>query len=147
MNEPRRGLVALPSGAHLEIVRPRVLFLPDYHVVSLAEPTAGPRDVEQMLRFSWSLGRLLSRRRHGVDGCFTVLCHGRETRRRAWPHCHVIVAASVSARRRALLSLRFKGALRWAAGWVDRFMAPEWAPHRRRDRNTIVSTPRPRHEQ
>ena len=67
-----------------------------------------------------ALGRTLGRRLHGDEECFTVLYNGGRTRRRPWPHFHVILARSPGEKRRALLALSFKRFLRTIVRWARR---------------------------
>ncbi len=104
-----------PRAAIGPLVRaPQLPLLPHYHVVSWPEgaPPPSTEEIDAMWRIAHALARELGARHFGDEQCFTVLYNGARTRRRPWPHFHVILARTPAEKRRALLALSLKRWLR-----------------------------------
>lgn len=104
---------------------PQLPLLPHYHVVSATEgaPPPSPSEIDEMWCVAHALARSLGRALFADEECFSVLYNGARTRRRPWPHFHVILARSPGEKRRALLALSAKRWLRvlWrAVRWLTR---------------------------
>ncbi|MCA9652390.1 MAG: hypothetical protein H6712_18825 [Myxococcales bacterium] len=97
---------ALPAGFVLR--RPRVPLVPGYCVLSLDPARAGTSDLAELLRLADRVARGEALARFGDPECFALLCNAGRTRRRRWPHVHIILAPSVRAKRWALLWLSLK---------------------------------------
>jgi hypothetical protein len=117
---------ALDAGTRLVVRAPDLPLLPHYHVVSWPESAPPPTfgEIDEMWRVAHALARALGKELFGDEQCFTVLYNGARTRRRPWPHFHVILARSTGEKRRALLALSAKRWLRWiwrmARRWTGR---------------------------
>lgn len=96
----------LPVGFVLR--RPKVPLVPDYCVLSLDPRVAGLADLGELLRLAEGVARGEAQARFGDPECFSLLCNAGRTRRRRWPHVHIILAPSVRAKRWALLWLSLK---------------------------------------
>ena len=90
-------------------------WLPNYHVFFLPESDGPPTPEQESEFFGLAPGVAedLGQRFYGDRGCFTLLLSGARTRRRPWPHVHLLPARDVAEKRRALLLLYCKRVLRW----------------------------------
>ncbi len=86
------------------VVRPRVPFVPDYCVLTAAQGTP----LEVLLGQAVVVARRESLRRFGDPRCYSLLCNASRTRRSPWPHVHIVLAADVRAKRRAMVFLLLK---------------------------------------
>jgi hypothetical protein len=105
----------LASSATSPVVRaPQLPLLPHYHVVSWPQgaPPPSTEQIDAMWRVAHALARQLGAERFGDEQCFTVLYDGARTRRRPWPHFHIILARTPGEKRRALIALSAKRWLR-----------------------------------
>ncbi len=82
-------------------------------MVALPGAATGSGDVEELYMLAHRIGRMLGQRQFGDPECFTLVYSGARTRRRSWPHVHVLVAGSVADKRRNVLFLQMKHVLRW----------------------------------
>lgn len=114
MSAPAAPPPTLSTGRALEVRAPALPFLPHYHVVSWPRgaPVPSPHEIDEMWSVAHALARRLGRALFGDEECFTVLYNGARTRRRPWPHFHVILARTPREKRRALLALSAKRWLR-----------------------------------
>lgn len=87
--------------------RPRVPFVPDYCVLAPAAEVPGA-SLAELLREAETVARHEAAARFGDPECFSLLCNAGRTRRRRWPHVHIILAPSVRAKRWALVWLSLK---------------------------------------
>lgn len=87
--------------------------LPTYHVLYYPGEQGGcsERDEHEMFALAHTVARDLGRRYHHDPGCYTLLFSGGRTRRRPWPHFHIVAIDGVGAKRRALLLLYLKRVL------------------------------------
>jgi hypothetical protein len=87
--------------------------LPTYHVLFLAsedrEPTAG--EEHEMFGLAHDAAARLGQRFFGDPGCYTIVFSGGQTRRRPWPHFHIVAVRGIAEKRRALLLLMIKRVL------------------------------------
>jgi len=107
-----RGL-RVASGLRCTLRRPNLPGVRDYYVVTLPDNPVSVRDVEDLHLLAHRVGRLLGLQRFGDAECYTLMYSAARTRRCPWPHVHVIVAASVAAKRRSMMLLQLKHLLRW----------------------------------
>lgn len=107
-----RGL-RLSSGARCTLHRPALPGVRHYYVVALHEQAASARDVDELHVLAHRVGRMIGTHRFGDPECYTLMYSGARTRRRPWPHVHVLVAHSVVDKRRNVLLLQMKHVLRW----------------------------------
>ena len=96
-----------PERAGFVVRRPRVPFVPDYCVLAPAAERPGV-GLAELLRAAEAVARREALARFGDPECFSLLCNAGRTRRRRWPHVHIILAPSVRAKRWALLWLSLK---------------------------------------
>lgn len=93
------------------ILRARPLpLLRTYHVLFFPteQGRCGERDEHEMFSLAHSLARDLGRRYHGDAGCYAIVFSGGGTRRRPWPHFHIVAVRGLWSKRRALLLLHIK---------------------------------------
>jgi len=87
--------------------------LPTYHVRFLAsedrEPTS--REEHEMFGLAHDAAARLGQRFFGDPGCYTIVFSGGKTRRRPWPHFHIVAVRGIAEKRRALLLLMVKRVL------------------------------------
>lgn len=102
----------LPSGRSCTLRARPLPWLPTYHVLFLSQDTV-PTDSEEreMFGVAHSVATDLAVRFCGDPGCYTILFSGPRTRRRPWPHFHIVAVRNVFEKRRALLLLYFKQVL------------------------------------
>jgi len=96
------------------VLRSRPLpLLPTYHVLFLAsdgrEPTSCAE--HEMFGLAHDAAARLGQRFFGDPGCYTIVFSGGKTRRRAWPHFHIVAVRGIAEKRRALLLLMIKRVL------------------------------------
>jgi hypothetical protein len=103
----------LPSGRTCRLSQPRLPGLPDYYVLSLGEAPTGEGEVEAAAALAHRVGRELALWRHGDAECYSLIYNAERTRRRPWPHFHIVLARSTLDKRRAFLLLHLKHVLRW----------------------------------
>lgn len=108
----RRGL-RLSSGVRCSLRRPALPGVQNYYLVALPGSAVGTRDIEELYLVAHRIGRMMGRRRFGDAECYTLMYSGARTRRRPWPHVHVLVAGSVADKRRNIFFLQMKHLLRW----------------------------------
>jgi hypothetical protein len=97
-------------------LRPRPLpGLPTYHVLFFASDQGEPTQSEEreMFMLAQVAASGLALRYHGHSGCYAILFSGSRTRRRPWPHFHIVAVRDVAAKRRALVLLHLKSVLTW----------------------------------
>jgi hypothetical protein len=96
-------------------LRPRPLpGLPTYHVLFFAdEGEPSQAEEREMFVHAQLAASGLAQRYHGDPGCYVILFSGRSTRRRPWPHFHIVAVRGVAAKRRALVLLHVKRVLIW----------------------------------
>jgi hypothetical protein len=112
-------------------LRPRPLpGLPTYHVLFCASERGELSQTEEremfMLAQVAAAGLALSY--CGDPGCYVILFSGRSTRRRPWPHFHIVAVRGVAGKRRALVLLYVKRFLIW----LQRVAARPWFVRRMR---------------
>lgn len=94
----------------LRVVRGRLPGVSRYFLLLGEEGSAGAP-------FPWhearELARALAREELGDPEAFTLLYNGARTRRRPWPHVHVLLARSVAEKRWALLCYHLKHLTSW----------------------------------
>jgi len=120
--EPR-----LASGRRCTLTEPHVPGLHGYYVLSVADQTAapGPAELDELTLLAHRMGRQLAAASLGDPECYSVLYNAARTRRKPWPHFHILLAASTSQKRRAFALLQLKHVLRW----FDRARARlRWSP-------------------
>jgi hypothetical protein len=87
--------------------------LPTYHVLFLAgdgrEPTS--HEEHEMFGLAHDAAARLGQRFFGDPGCYTIVFSGGKTRRRPWPHFHIVAVRGIAEKRRALLLLMVKRVL------------------------------------
>ncbi|MEM7156791.1 MAG: hypothetical protein AAF799_28335 [Myxococcota bacterium] len=96
--------------ASFVVRRPRVPFVPGYCVLTpvVESPYGSESGLAELLRVAEVVARREAVQRFGDPECFSLLCNAGRTRRRRWPHVHIILAPSVRAKRWALLWLSLK---------------------------------------
>jgi hypothetical protein len=110
-DEPR-----LASGRRCTVTEPHVPGLQGYYVLSVAvEQDAAPCDaeLEELTLLAHRVGRRLAAAALGDPECYSVLYNAARTRRKPWPHFHILLAASTAQKRRAFALLHMKHILRW----------------------------------
>ena len=114
LDSARERVFALPSGARVEWRRPRIPFFAHYAVLAWPRDSgpASDADVDAMWSLAHALARAEGARLFADPQCFSVLYNGGRTRRKPWPHFHVIPARTPGEKRRSLLLLSCKRWLR-----------------------------------
>jgi hypothetical protein len=87
--------------------------LPTYHVLFFPTEGGTPtcREEHEMFGLAHEAAARLGVRFYGNPGCYAILFSGPSTRRRPWPHFHIVAVRDVAGKRRALLLLLIKRAL------------------------------------
>lgn len=100
----------MSTDATFVVRRPRVPFVPGYCVLTpMLESSHGDgAGLAELLRAAEAVARREAALRFGDPECFSLLCNAGRTRRRRWPHVHIILAPSVRAKCWALLWLSLK---------------------------------------
>ncbi len=100
----------LPSGRAC-VLRPKPLpLLPTYHILFFPSEQGAltQREEAGMFALAQRVAADLGRRFHGDPGCYAILFSGGRTRRRPWPHFHIVAVPDLRAKRRALFLLHIK---------------------------------------
>jgi hypothetical protein len=105
----------LRSGRALSLSQPRLPGLSDYYVLALGETAPSDDELDEASVVAHHVGRELALRRHGDAECYSLIYNAGRTRRRPWPHFHILLARSTLEKRRAFLLLQMKHVLRWLA--------------------------------
>lgn len=111
--------LVLASGRSCTLSRPNVPGLKNYYVialdavVSVEDAVASVEDAEEFFLRAHRIARTLAQSHYGDPECYALMFSAGRTRRRPWPHVHIVVADSVSKRRRAVLVLQLKHVLWW----------------------------------
>ena len=102
--------------------------LSTYHVLFFASEQGEPSQEEEreMFMVAQVAASQLATRYCGDPGCYAILFSGRRTRRRPWPHFHIVAVRNLAAKRRALALLHVKSLLIWFAR-----IAARWSSSRR----------------
>ena len=84
-----------------------------YHVLFLASDSQQPTQHEERELFilAQHVASGLGHQYCGDPGCYVMLFSGSRTRRRPWPHFHIVAVRDLAAKRRALLLLYIKRVL------------------------------------
>ena len=87
--------------------------LPTYHVLFFASEDCAPtaREEHEMFGLAHDAAARLGQRFFGDPGCYTIVFSGPRTRRRPWPHFHIVAVSGLAQKRRALLLLMVKRVL------------------------------------
>ena len=118
--------LVLASGRSCTLSRPNVPGLKNYYVIALdavvpvedavasvEDAVASVEDAEEFFLRAHRIARTLAQSHYGDPECYALMFSAGRTRRRPWPHVHIVVADSVSKRRRAVLVLQLKHVLWW----------------------------------
>ncbi len=120
-NEPlprrARGL-RLPSGRRCTLSRPVLPGIRRYYVLSLPSSACAPVDTGELLFLAHRIGRMMATRHYQDPECYSLIYNAARTRRKPWPHVHILIAPSVHEKRRAFLLLQLKHVLRSRLGLV-----------------------------
>jgi hypothetical protein len=103
----------LESGRVCRLSRPHLPGLSDYYVLSLGDEPPSAVEVEAAGSLAHRVGRELAQARHGDPECYSLIYNAGRTRRRPWPHFHIVLARSTGEKRRAFWLLQLKHVLRW----------------------------------
>ncbi len=112
------------------LARSRGPFVRHYFVLHAADEAEAGRDaLGAMWRAAYHVARRLAEQYQGDPECFSVLFNGGRTRKRPWPHFHIVITGSLSEKRRAMVCISLKRLLRWWR-WpvLRRLVAPAPAP-------------------
>lgn len=103
------------TGRRCTIVRPRLPGLSDYYVLSVAEhgPPLSAAELDELSTLAHRVGRDLATQRHHDPECYSIIYNAGRTRRKPWPHFHILLAASTLQKRRSFVLLQLKHVLRW----------------------------------
>lgn len=107
--------LALPSGGICQLSEPEVPFLEDYFVLWVPEEAGQPsvRDLEKFSVLAQRVAQELAWLRFGDRECYSLIYNAARTRRKSWPHFHILIADSFHRKRRAFVLLQCKHLLRW----------------------------------
>ena len=120
-SRPARGL-RLSSGRRCALSKPSLPGLRRYYVLALCEAGYTSVDLREQSALAHRIGQMMARRHFGDPECYTLLYNAARTRRKPWPHVHILVARSVAEKRRDLLLFQLKHLLRWRRWPVFRFV-------------------------
>jgi hypothetical protein len=108
---PTERVFRLSSGRAALLRAPPLPLVRHYHVLA-AEGVVTATDIDEMWTLAHAVARELGERLFADPQCFSILYNGERTRRRAWPHFHLILARTPGEKRWALLCLSCKRWLR-----------------------------------
>ena len=103
----------LSSGRRCTLTRRALPGLRTYYVLALRTADYSRGDVGELQSLAHRVGRMLARRHYGDPECYSLLYNAARTRRRPWPHVHILVARSVADKRWCMLVFQLKHLLRW----------------------------------
>jgi hypothetical protein len=110
-----RGL-RLSSGWRCTLSRPALPGIQKYYVLSLPRSSCSAADTGELLSLAHRIGRMMATRHYQDPECYSLIYNGARTRRKPWPHVHILIAPSVSEKRKAFLFLHLKHLLRSRLG-------------------------------
>lgn len=105
--------LCLSSGLRCALTRRTLPGLQTYYVLALRTKDCSSSDVGELQSLAHRIGRMLARRHYGDPECYSLLYNAARTRRRPWPHVHILVARSVADKRWCMLVFQLKHLLRW----------------------------------
>ena len=113
-----RESITLSTGRTCLLENPAVPFLGHYHVLTFPAEQGQPSHAEtdEMMRIATRVARDIARHSYGDDECFSLIYNGGRTRRRPWPHIHILPSRNLSAKRVAFLAFQLKRWLRRLPG-------------------------------
>lgn len=103
----------LSSGQRCSLTRRALPGLRTYYVLALRTKDWSQSDIGELQSLGHRVGRMLARRHYGDPECYSLLYNAARTRRRPWPHVHILVARSVADKRWCMLVFQLKHVLRW----------------------------------
>jgi hypothetical protein len=111
---PSERISRLRSGRTVVLRSPPLPLVRNYHVLAWVEGQGAPTiaEIDEMWAVAHAIARELGATLYGDPECFSVLFNGERTRRKAWPHFHLILARTPGEKRWALLCLACKRWLR-----------------------------------
>jgi hypothetical protein len=101
------------AGQVCELSSPSVPLVRNVYALSIVDAEPGHADPVALWTLAHRLARELAEQAHGDPECFTLLFNAARTRRKPWPHVHIILARSPTEKRWVLLCLSLKVLLRW----------------------------------
>ena len=104
--------LVLASGRTCTLSRPNVPGLKNYYVIAL-DALVSVKEGEEFFLRAHRIARTLAQSHYKDPECYALMFSAGRTRRRPWPHVHIVLADSVSKRRRAVLVLQLKHVLWW----------------------------------
>ena len=110
--------IRLASGTICVLRHSPLPLLSNYHVLFIPHGHGSPSDEDehQLYSIAQDIGEELGQRFYGDPGCYALIFSGPRTRRRPWPHVHILPARDLAEKRRAMLLYFFKRFLtRWLA--------------------------------
>ena len=119
-----RERIRLSTGRTCLLAQPYLPFLTHYHILAFAHEQGRPTgaELEEMLVIANQKARTLGRLYFADEECFSLVYNGGRTRRRPWPHVHILPSASPAAKRLTFLLFSLKHVLRplrALRGWVQ----------------------------
>jgi hypothetical protein len=116
-----RESITLSSGRSCLLQNPALPFLVHYHVLSFPVEQGPPSQTEadEMILIATRKARDLGRMVYGDGECFSLIYNAGRTRRRPWPHVHILPSPSPAAKRLVFLAFHLKHLLRrlpWSRG-------------------------------
>jgi hypothetical protein len=114
-----RESITLSTGRKCLLENPAVPFLGHYHVLTFPADQGQPSHAEtdEMMRIATRVARDIASQSFGDDECFSLIYNGGRTRRRPWPHIHILPSRNLSAKRFAFVAFQLKR-------WLRRLPAP-----------------------
>ncbi len=103
----------LSSGQRCILTRRTLPGLQTYYVLALRTKSCSSSDVGELQSLAHRIGQMLARGHYGDPECYSLLYNAARTRRRPWPHVHILVARSVADKRWCMLVFQLKHLLRW----------------------------------
>jgi len=109
-----RESITLSTGRTCLLENAALPFLGHYHVLTFPADQGQPSHAEtdEMMGIATRKARDLGREYFGDDECFSLIYNGGRTRRRPWPHLHILLSPNLSAKRFAFLAFQLKRWLR-----------------------------------
>jgi hypothetical protein len=109
--------LSVGNGRRCTLMEPDVPLLSDYYVLSVSEHEGqlSSAEVDELFLLAQHLGRELARARHGHEQCYSIIYNAARTRRKPWPHFHILLAGSTLEKRKKFTLLQLKHVLRFLA--------------------------------
>ena len=115
--------LVLSTGRQCRLSRPCIPGLQNYYVLSMPAQASNMDEEDEFHVLAHRVARSVAQVHFGDTQCYSLMYSAGRTRRRPWPHAHLIIANSVQDRRRSVLVLQLKHLLWWRR-WLPFVRSP-----------------------